>query len=136
MTSSDYTDKWARRLSGATEDIRRGVEAVSKSPTEAAPAKIDKMKANWLKKVEDGTVAKNLRAVSLEDWKRKMIDQGVNRISGGVEGSKDKMSRFADKFLPYAYAVSDKVKSMPDLTLEDSISRMTTAVRELAKFRK
>jgi len=32
--------------------------------------------------------------------------------------------------------VQSKVKAMPDTTLEDSINRMTTNVREIAKFRR
>ena len=40
------------------------------------------------------------------------------------------------QFLPFLDSVQAKVKAMPSTTLEDNIARMTTQVREVAKFQK
>tara|TARA_Y100000310_G_scaffold161880_1_gene161832 strand:- start:109 stop:534 length:426 start_codon:yes stop_codon:yes gene_type:complete len=136
LTPQEFQEKHARRLKASTEDIRAGIEAVTTSPTAKAADKAEKMKQNWLAKMNDGTIVNRLRAVSLEDWKAKAANVGVNRIPEGIDGASAKVVDFAGQLLPYVYRVSEEVRRMPDLTLEDSINRMTKEVREMAKFRK
>lgn len=136
LTATEFQEKHARRLKAAAPDIRLGIERVSVSPTSLAAKKIDKMRTNLLAKIDDGTVARRLNAVTLDDWKKQALNVGIGRISAGIDAPAAKVISFADKFLPYLDQVKSKVDAMPDLTLEDSIARMTTQVREVAKFRK
>jgi hypothetical protein len=94
------------------------------------------MRTNLLAKIDDGTVARRLNAVTLEEWKSKAVNIGVGRIAQGIDGAAAKVVSFAEKLLPAIDAAQSKVKAMPDLTLEDNINRMTTMVREMSKFRK
>ena len=136
LTPEEAAAKQASRLKGSTEDIRRGIERVTVSPTSLAAGKIAKMRANLLAKIDDGTVEKQLRAVTLEQWKSRASTTGVNRISEGIDNAHDKQVAFYSKLLPAQDALKATLKSMPDMTLEDNINRMTTFIRGMSKFRK
>ena len=136
LTPEEVASKQAMRLKGATEDIRRGIDRVTSSPTAKAATKQAKMLTNLTASVNDGTWAKRLNAVSLEDWKSKARDIGVNRIAAGIDGAHQKQVDFYGKLLPAVDAAKGKIASMPDTSLEDNINRMTTYVREMSKFKK
>lgn len=136
LTPIEFQEKHNRRLKAASEDIRRGIERVTVSPTAQAAGKIDKMKAHLIEAFDSGKVKRGLLSVTLEEWKRKALDVGVGRISAGIDASSGKVISFAEKLLPAVDAAQAKVKAMPDLTLDDSIRRMTTFVTEMSKFHK
>lgn len=136
VTPGEYAEKWGRRLSGATEDIRRGVDRVTESPTAKAAAAADKMLARLTIKVNDGTWARQLEKVSLPEWKAAMKDKGIGRIAAGVAGAQAKMQAFAAALLAHEESLMAEIDGMPDLTLEDSIARSTAWIRGMATFQK
>jgi len=136
LTATEFQEKHARRLKGSVEDVRRGIDRVTESPTEKAAAKSDKMLTNLTRAVTDGKWAAGLKRVSLEEWKRKARDIGVNRIAAGIDGSKDKVVAFAEQLLPHIDRGQDKIKAMPDVTLDDNINRMTSFIRHMSEFKR
>ena len=136
MTPQQYAEKHARRLKGATEDIRRGVAAVTVSPTIKAAESHDKMLSRLQESVQSGKWARGLRRVTLEEWKSKTLDKGIGRIAAGIDAAQPKMIEFATDLLAYENTLMGEVERLPDLTLEDSISRMTHWVRGMAKFQR
>lgn len=136
VTADQATSKWSTNLKGATTYIRDGVERVTTSPTEKAASKADKMLAGVQKAVQDGKWQAGLRRVSLEDWKRATVDKGIGRIAAGVDGATTKMTNFFSEVLPHIDRGVEKVKAMPDLTLEDSINRSATFIRHMADFKR
>ena len=136
LTPAEFQEKHARRLKAAATDMRLGVERVTESPTAKAAAKIDKMRAHLIAKFDDGTIAARLKKVTLEEWKSKMLTKGVGRVAEGIDAASAKVVDFATQLLPAVDAARAKIKALPDLTLEDSINRMTTYIREMGKFRK
>ena len=136
VNANEFADKWGRRLKGAIEDVKAGVAKVTESPTAKAADKQEKMKQKIIEAIENGSWAKGLKAVSLEDWKNKMINVGANRISSGVDGAGAKVTAFAEKLLSHESGLQAQVKKMPDLTIEDSINRATTWIRGMSKFKK
>ena len=136
ITAAEFKEKHARNLKASLVDMRAGVEKVTEAPGAQAAAKQDKMLANLTAKVADGTWARRLKGVTLEDWRNKMINKGLPRVSGGIDAAAAKVEDFAAQLLPAVDAASRKAQAMPDLTLEDSIARMTSFVREMAKFSK
>ena len=136
VTPEEFADKYARRLKGSISDIKAGVERVTESPTEKAARKADKMKARLVESIDSGKWQAGLKRVTLDEWKDKMINKGLNRISAGVDASKGKVTEFASQLLPHIDAGVEKIKNMPDLTLEDSINRMSEFIRHMSKFRK
>ncbi len=136
LTAAEFQEKHARRLKGSIPDIQRGVEKVTVSPTSKAADKQEKMKQKLIARIDDGTWAARLRKVTLEEWKQKTLTKGIGRISQGIDEAKAKVIDFAGQLLPHIDKVKADIAKLPDVTLEDSINRMTTFVRGMAKFRK
>jgi len=136
LTPQEATLKHARRLKGATEDIRAGVARVTEAPGKRAAAKVEKMRSRLIEKIDDGTWASRVGSVTLEDWKKQMSEKGVGRIAAGIDAAAPKVTDFFSQFFPFLDTVKGEVDRMPDLTLEDSISRMTHQIRRTASFRK
>jgi len=136
LTATEFQEKHSRRLKAAVEDVRRGIDRVTVSPTEKAAAKQDKMLSNLTQAVQSGKWAAGLKRVSLEDWKRKARDIGVNRIAAGIDGARDKVIAFAEELLPHIDRQKAKIAAMPDVTLDDNINRMTTFIRGMSEFKR
>jgi len=136
LTAAEFQDKHARRLKAATEDMRRGIDRVTENPCEKAAAKQDKMLTNLTASVTNGKWAAGLKRVSLEDWKKKARDIGVNRVAAGIDGAKDKTIAFAEQLLPHIDREKAKIAAMPDVTLDDNINRMTSFIRGMAGFKR
>jgi hypothetical protein len=136
LTSSQFQEKHARRLKGAVEDMRAGIDRVTVAPTEKAAAKQDKMLTNLTSAVQSGKWAAGLKRVTLDDWKRKARDLGVNRVAAGIDGAKDKVIAFADELLPFIDRQQAAIATMPDVTLDDNINRMNTFIRGMANFKR
>ena len=135
-TPAEAAEKWARNLKGSIPDIEAGVDRVTEAPGKKAAAKADKMLAGITEAVRDGTWARRVGGVTLEEWKEKMKTKGVGRIAAGVDGATAKTEDFFSQLFTYQDSIASKLAGMPDLTLEDSINRMTTWVRDMAKFSK
>jgi len=134
VSAAELAEKWGRRLKGATQDIRAGIEKVTVSPTEQAAAAQTKMRDRLLASIESGKWAARLRTVSLADWKKKALDVGVNRIAAGVDAAGGKMTAFASQLIAHENTVLSEIERLPNVTLEDGINRMTTFVRRMAEF--
>ena len=136
LNATEFQDKHARRLKAAVEDMRKGIDRVTESPTEKAANKQDKMLTNLTAAVQSGKWSAGLKRVSLEEWKRKARDIGVNRVAAGIDAAKEKVVAFAEELLPYIDHQKAQLASMPDVTLDDNINRMTTFIRGMANFRR
>lgn len=136
VSAEEYAEKHARRLKGAVEDIRRGVDRVSEAPTAKAADKQDKMLANLQAAVSSGKWARRLRAVTLEEWKDKTLTKGIGRIAAGIDAAHGKQVAFAEQLLAFEGTLLEKVDKMSDMTLEDSIAKMTAWARGMSKFSK
>lgn len=136
LTPAEFQEKHARRLSAAVEDVRKGIDRVTVNPCELAAAKQEKMLTNLTAAVNDGRWAAGLKRVSLEQWKDKAKNVGAGRISSGINAAKAKVVAFAEQLLPHIDAGTDKLKTMPDITLEDNIERMTSFIRHMATFKR
>ncbi len=136
LTPQEFQEKHNRRLKAASEDMRLGVERVTEAPTLKAAKSVQKMRVNILKAIDDGKWEAGLKRVTLDDWKSKMINKGVGRVAAGIDEAAPKVIAFAEKLLPHIDAGKAAIEKLPDVTLEDSIARMTTFTRHMAKFKR
>ena len=136
LTPAEFQEKHARRLKAAVEDVRKGIDRVTESPTEKAAAKQDKMLTNLTASVNSGKWAAGLRRVSLEDWKAKTKNVGVNRIAAGIDAAKSKVIAFAEELLPHIDRGRSKIAAMPDVTLDDNINRMVSFTRHMSELKR
>lgn len=133
VNAQEYAEKWGRRLKGSTEDMRRGIEKVTEAPGMKAAAQKELMKAKLIASIEDGTWERNVSKVTVEEWKKDMLDKGVNRVSAGVDAAAPKQVVMAEKLLAAVDATVAEVNRQPRGTLEDNITRMTTFARGMNK---
>lgn len=136
LNPREFREKHARRLKGATEDVRAGIDRVTENPCEKAAAKQDKMLTNLTAAVQSGKWAAGLKRVSLEDWKKKARDVGVNRIAAGIDAAAAKVEAFAEVLLPHIDRGQEKIKGMPDVTLDDNINRMVAFTRHMSGMKR
>jgi len=134
-SASDIAEKWGRNLKRSGDDIRKGVERVTESPGEKAAAKQEKMLSKLTTKVEDGTWAERVASVPLSDWKSKMINKGIPRISAGVDAANGKVVEFHTQLADHQDRITSELDRMPDVSLEDSIAKMTHQVRRMSEFK-
>ena len=134
LSAKEYADKMIRRVGGALDDMKTGIEKVSVAPSKKAVEKKAKMKANLIASIDNGKWEKNLGAVTLDDWKGKMVNIGLARVQPGIEAARSKIEVFAEKFFPFQDQVLAKINAMPDATLEERIAKSAAYMRESAKF--
>ena len=87
ITPKQFQEKHNRRLKQSVEDIRIGVQNVTVAPGLQAAAKQEKMRAEITRAIDEGRWAAGLKRVTLEDWKSKMINLGINRIAAGIDAA-------------------------------------------------
>lgn len=135
-TPEEFAEKHARRLKAALEDMRAGINRV----TEAPGVKAANKKAKWVARLSEKAVqdkwAVNVGKVPLEAWKSAMIDKGLGRVSAGVDAAHAKVVDFATKLISHQNAGLANIQKMPDLTLEDSISRAAAWMRHMSTFKR
>lgn len=136
LTAKQFQEKHARRTKGAISDLKAGVNRVTEAPGKKAAAKVEKMRAKLVEAIDDGTWAERTAAVTLEEWKEKMLTKGAGRVSEGIDGAAAKVEAFAEQLIAHENSVLARIEGMPDLTLEDSISRARFWIEEMAKFKK
>lgn len=126
------TAKWVRNISSATQDITKGVQAVTTAPGQAAAAQSQK----WIQNLQASQAKWKARVASvpLSDWQNSMINVGIPRIAQGATAKQGKFTSFMNDFLPYLQTGVNTIDKMPNLTLEDSINRATAMIRHNAKF--
>lgn len=122
--------RWSQNLSAAGPKITEGVNAVQTAPGQLAARQKAVYLANVTAKVD--VWARAVAAVPLEEWRRSMIDKGVNRIATGAQGAQQKMATFLTSFLPH---VDAGVRALPPRgNLEANIGRMVAMVRHNAAY--
>ncbi|MBD3390730.1 MAG: hypothetical protein GF410_01830 [Chitinivibrionales bacterium] len=136
LTPAEFREKLQRRLKQSQTDIQNGVNRVSVSPTSQAAKKLDKMRQRWIDAMDSGKIQRGLNRVSVESWKEMMLQKGVPRISEGIDRAGPKIEAFAEEILPYIDKARAELDTMPDVTLEDNIQRMSSFVRKMAEFKR
>lgn len=135
LTPTEISEKQARNLKGATEDIRRGIERVTEAPGAKAAAAQEKMRAKLLESIDDGTWGERVASVTLVEWKEKAINKGVGRIAAGIEAAKPKIVEFHTQRQAHQQGIDGELELMPSVTLEDGIARATHQMRRMSEFK-
>lgn len=136
ITEAEYAEKWGRKLKGATQDIKRGIERTTINPMDKLVQSKEKMLQRFQTSMGDGTFEAGCRRVSLGQWQALAINKGLGRISAGVDGAGDKMVSFARDFFPHLEAGQRIVAAMPNVTLDDGINRATAMMRHNYGFKR
>jgi hypothetical protein len=133
-TPQQAAENWASAMAQSGQKMQAGVQAVTESPMQKAIAAIPRQVQGVIRAAQDGTTAAGLGRVSLEQWKRLMIDKGVARVASGAAAAKSKFAAFMAEWLPYEASV---VAGLPERgDTETNIQRAVTVMRRNAEFRR
>lgn len=133
VNAQQFAEKWSRRMKGATEDIRQGVEKVSESPGQAAARQAQLMLQKLTEAITSGKWASAVASMGLQDWKDSMTRKGLARIAAGVDQAQPHVAQMAQKLLADVDAAVGVVNQTPRGDLETNINRAATFAREMAK---
>lgn len=134
VTPEQAAAKWSQRASASTEDYKRGVQGVQQAPGALAARAADTWQARTI--AARPKFERNVGAVSLGEWQQATTTKGAERFAGGVQTAAPKVQQFMGEFLPHLDAGVQRVKAMPNATLEQSIARATEMIRHNARFRR
>jgi len=101
-----------------------------------ALAQEEKMVTNFNLAMADGKWSRAMQRVSLEDWRKAMINKGIPRMAQGAKEAQGKMEEFMREFLPFITAAQEEIHAMPSMTLEDNIERAVAWMRRLSGFQR
>lgn len=134
MTGADFQAKHATNLKASSDEIRKGVEAVTESPGSKAAKRADVYIAKMTSSEVHERWKRNVAKVSLEDWKKDMVEKGIGRISAGLDRSKDKITDFGDKLIAFQKAALPAFDARRPITIEESAQKAADWIKEMAKF--
>ena len=134
VNPSQFAQKWSTNSQQAGEYIKQGVERVTEAPGKKAAAQVAKMRQNLVASLDNGKWAARVGAVSVEQWKEKMINKGLARHAQGVQEAEGKMEAFGARLLPHIASGQMKIEKMPDLTLQDSKNRAVAWIDHMSKM--
>lgn len=126
-------NKQVERLAGSTSEIEAGISGVTEAPTAKAAKSLDKARDRYVEAINSGRMAKNLNAVSLEEWQSKTLSK-VGRIPEGARAAMDTIVAFHTQRNAHQETINRKLNEIPKRTLDDSIRRMTEQVKGMANF--
>jgi hypothetical protein len=123
-------NKWSTRLSASGADIQAGVQAVKTAPGQAAAAQV----AVWLANLQasQDKWARNVSAVTLQQWQQAMINKGIPRIATGAQAAIPKVTQFMTQWLPYEQAGVAQLP--PRGTIQQNIQRAIAMMNYNAGF--
>ena len=107
-TPDQIAQDWAARMAAARDKAQRGVESVTVSPGQAAARQKNIYVQNVTARAD--VWAKNVAAVSTEEWRQAYITKGLDRMASGAAQAQGKVAQFMAKLLP---AISTIKASLP-----------------------
>ena len=132
VTGQQWLEKWGRRLNAAGPDIQAGVARVQTAPGQAAAAAQQLFAQRLLESINNGSWARGVAGVSLEDWRKSMIDKAIPRIGQGVtQAQRTKLGRI-NATLAAVDASAAEANALPKGGLEQSIARASAFMRGMS----
>lgn len=128
--------KWQRNSQAATEDMKRGAQSVTESPTVKAARSVDKMVRNLQDSVQSGRYAAACNKVSVTDWQNAYINKGLRNFTNGVANISPSAQKAMADQQQYADQVKQELASMPTDTEAQADAKMLAAVNKMRAYGK
>jgi hypothetical protein len=136
ISPAEAAQKHRIRTTAAVEDYKAGVSRVTESPTAQAAKNLEKARLRYNAAIDSGKTKDALLRVTTEDWKTAALQKGASRIASGVAASQGKVQKVYEELFPHIQRGQDMVSQMPDLTIEDAISRSRAMILHMAGFKR
>lgn len=128
VNAQQWMDKWGTNLTNSTQYIKAGVDRVQTAPSQTAIAAKDRMKANLIASIDNGSWENGLSKVSLADWQNAMKNKGINNLTAGIATAKTRKLANVQAMLAANDAAVAAVNNLPKGGLQQGIARMTAFV--------
>lgn len=135
-SAQTVANNWKNGMAASGEKLRAGVNAVTESPMAKAAARSDAMLQGVQRAVASGKWQAGLQRVSLEQWKKDMLEKGAARVATGAAAATSKVQAFFQEFLPHVQAGLNSLEAMPRGGIEENIARAAAMMRHNATFRR
>jgi hypothetical protein len=83
--------------------------------------------------VTSGYWGRRVSAVTLPEWQRAMVDKGIPRVATGADAAIPSQTAMAETLLRAVDESAAIARALPKGTIEDSVNRAATYMREMAK---
>ena len=135
-TPQQMTENWAAKMSVAGEAYKKGVQATTVDPAEAAIAQQSRMLSGVQQSITSGRWASGLRRSAAKgSWKAGAMAKGADRIATGAIAAKPKMLEHATAIFPINQDIRATVQSMPKGGVENAIARMRVMLTKYDAFK-
>lgn len=135
MTAQEIAAKQISRAKAAIGDYKKGIQAVTESPTAIAARNVDKWFSGLQKAKDEGTYVDGCNAVSLQSWQDSALTKGAANMAGGLDKSIDKVIDFQEQRAAFQQRIDSQLASTPRGDLSTNLQRAMTQMQEMAKFR-
>lgn len=132
VTAQEWLQKWGQNLNGSSEYIKKGVNKVTTAPGVSAAAAQDRMKAGINASIDNGTWARNVQKVSVDQWRQAMINKGIPRLAQGVTAAQANKVGQVTALLAAVDTASAAANSLPKGGLEQGIARANAFMRAMS----
>lgn len=136
INTAAILEKWKRNSQAATEDMKRGAQSVTESPTVKAARSVDKMVRNLQEAVNSGRYAAQCNKVTVGDWQTAYIQKGLRNFSNGVQNISPAAQKAMADQQQYAEQVKIELASMPTDTEAQADAKMLAAVAKMRAYGK
>jgi hypothetical protein len=134
LNPTQAASSWRKGMASSGDKFKAGVAAVSESPTAKAAMAIDRQVQGVIEAAQSGRTARALNAVTLESWKKDMLEKGATRIAAGAATAEPKVAAFMNEFFPHLQSGMSQLP--PRGGLEENIQRAAAMARHNAAFRR
>jgi hypothetical protein len=125
--------KWSTRTQAAQQDYVSGVQNTDKDPTALAIAQGQRYIQRTTESFNNGKWANGLRRAGKAGWQSATIAK-ASSFASGVAASEAKVQSAFGPLLAYESTLQGRINSMPNVTLQDRIARMTAWVTGMADY--
>ncbi|MDR5730672.1 MAG: hypothetical protein RB191_24950 [Terriglobia bacterium] len=132
VNAQQWLQKWGTNLNAAGSYVKDGVNRVQTAPGASAAAAADRMLAGVTASVQNGTWAKRVGAVSLQQWQQAMINKGLPRIAQGVSTAQSTKQGQITALLSAVDTATAAANALPKGGLEQGIARATAYMRAMS----
>lgn len=132
LSADRISDKWGRHMKSAVPDIQAGLDAMTVDPGERAVAAQEKMKQNLITSIDSGIWAKRRLEVSKADFVKITKEKVAKNLNTGVDAGMAKRKKFDNWLVGRLNGILPEIAAMPDMTLEDSMSRVRRQMEYMA----
>lgn len=121
---------WVTGMQQSTSKITAGVQAVTVAPGQAAARQAQVWAQNTA--AAQAKYAKNVAAVSLQDWQNAVLTKGVQRVASGATAAQGKMANAMSQILPQIASI---VQSLPPRgTTDQNIARAVDYMQKATRI--